>query len=200
MAWLGLVDSLFSLAIERSASGPAGYLALGGVPPIDFVQDFTSTPILVISITDTRRPAYVNGKAISVAGTPYYIVDSGTIADYFPTAVANAINNAFKPAAVYREDVGGYVVSCAAVPPVFGIEIGVKIFYTNPLDRIIHPNKDANGNDICISSVIDGGDDTAGSLYVLGDTFLKNVVAVFDVRAGVMQFVAGENYTRIATT
>lgn len=46
----GLIPPLFSLAILRDISGPSGYLALGGVPPIDFVQDFTSTPILITTI------------------------------------------------------------------------------------------------------------------------------------------------------
>lgn len=41
---------LFSLAILRDVSGPSGYLTLGGLPPIDFVPDFTSTPILITSI------------------------------------------------------------------------------------------------------------------------------------------------------
>lgn len=42
---------LFSLAILRDVSGDAGYLALGGVPPVSFTQDFTSTPILVTTIS-----------------------------------------------------------------------------------------------------------------------------------------------------
>ena len=46
----GLIQPLFSLAILRDVSGPSGYLALGGVPPIDFVQNFTSTPILITTI------------------------------------------------------------------------------------------------------------------------------------------------------
>jgi hypothetical protein len=46
----GLIPPLFSLAILRDISGPSGYLALGGVPPINFVQDFTSTPILITTI------------------------------------------------------------------------------------------------------------------------------------------------------
>ncbi|KAF7863925.1 hypothetical protein EAF04_006890 [Stromatinia cepivora] len=206
----GLVDSLFSLAIERGGSGPAGYLALGGVPPVDFVQDFASTPILITSIDGLPKGydfytidiggAYVNGKAISVPGKQYYVVDSGTTANYFPTAVADAINKAFKPAAVYREDVGGYVVSCTAAPPVFGVKIGGSMFYTNPLDMILHIGRNSDGTDICMSSVFDGGNDFAESLYVLGDAFLKNVVAVFDVGAGVMQFAARENYTSHATS
>jgi hypothetical protein len=46
----GLVTPLFSLAILRDTSGPAGYLALGGMPPIDFVPEFTCTPILITEI------------------------------------------------------------------------------------------------------------------------------------------------------
>jgi hypothetical protein len=80
----GLVAPLFSLAIERDVSGPAGYLALGGVPPVNFTQDFASTPILVTSIegypqtydfyTINIEGAYLNGKAISGAAAPTYIV------------------------------------------------------------------------------------------------------------------------------
>jgi aspergillopepsin I len=46
-----IASPLFSLAILRDVSGDAGYLALGGVPPISFTQDFTSTPILVTTIS-----------------------------------------------------------------------------------------------------------------------------------------------------
>lgn len=46
-----IASPLFSLAILRDVSGDAGYLALGGVPPISFTQDFTSTPILITSIS-----------------------------------------------------------------------------------------------------------------------------------------------------
>jgi hypothetical protein len=46
----GLVAPLFSLVILRDVSDPAGYLTLGGLPPISFTQNFTSTPILVTII------------------------------------------------------------------------------------------------------------------------------------------------------
>lgn len=46
----GLILPLFSLAILRDISGPSGYLALGGVSPVNFVQDFNSTPILITNI------------------------------------------------------------------------------------------------------------------------------------------------------
>ena len=45
----GLSPPLFSLSLERDISGPDGYLALGGLPPVPFVQSFTSTPFLLIT-------------------------------------------------------------------------------------------------------------------------------------------------------
>ncbi|KAM3075583.1 hypothetical protein ACMFMG_007720 [Clarireedia jacksonii] len=201
----GLVAPLFSLAIERDVSGPAGYLALGGVPPVNFTQDFASTPILVTTIegypqsydfyTINIEGAYVNGKAISGAAAPTYIVDSGTTLNYFPTRLANAINRAFRPPAVYSEEEGAYLVSCTATPPVLGIKIGGTVFYTNPLDMILLAGTDDAGNDVCISGIDDGGSDTEEDVYVLGDTFQKNVVTVFDIGAGELKFAARENYT-----
>lgn len=79
---------LFSLAILRDVSGDAGYLALGGVPPISFTQDFTSTPILVTKITgypDTYDfytinidEVVLNGATVSGSGGTgiQYIVSS----------------------------------------------------------------------------------------------------------------------------
>jgi hypothetical protein len=73
-----LIAPLFSLAILRDVSGPAGYLTLGGLPPIPFVPIFTSTPILITTI-DGYPKTYdfytinidsltVNGKSLSSSG------------------------------------------------------------------------------------------------------------------------------------
>lgn len=74
----GLIDPLFSLVIERDVSGAAGYLALGGVPPVNFTQNFTSTPILVTTIeyypesydfyTIEIDGAVLDGESISGSG------------------------------------------------------------------------------------------------------------------------------------
>lgn len=81
-------EPLFSLAILRDVSGDSGYLALGGVPPISFTQDFTSTPILVTSIsgypdaydfyTINIDEVVLNGESVSGSGGSdiQYIVSS----------------------------------------------------------------------------------------------------------------------------
>ncbi|EED14968.1 aspartic-type endopeptidase, putative [Talaromyces stipitatus ATCC 10500] len=196
----GLVDSYFSLAILRDVSGPAGYLTLGGLPPIDFDETFTSTPILITSIQGYPK-AYdfytvevdsinLNGKALSGGSGAMYIVDSGTTLNYYPTSMANEINAAFSPPATYSADEGAYVVSCNATAPKHSITIGGTEFIINPLDMILNV-----GNNTCISGIIDGGSNASEDLYILGDVFQKNVVSVFDVGAVEMRFAPHVNYT-----
>jgi aspergillopepsin I len=193
---------LFSLAILRDISGPSGYLSLGGTPPVDFVDDFTSTPILVTTITGypkeydfyTIEVESVEVGRRSLAGGKY-IVDSGTTLNYMPTSIATAVNSAFSPPAVYSNDVGAYIVDCKAKAPSLGITIGGTVFNTNALDMILLAGTDANGNDICITGVVGGGINPSEDVYILGDVFQKNVVSVFDIGATEMRFAARENYT-----
>lgn len=42
----GLIDPVFSLALERNSD--SGYLALGGLPPVNCTGSFASTPILKV--------------------------------------------------------------------------------------------------------------------------------------------------------
>jgi aspergillopepsin I len=192
---------LFSLAILRDISGPSGYLSLGGTPPVDFVDDFTSTPILVTTITGypkgydfyTIEVESVEVGRKSLAGGKY-IVDSGTTLNYMPTSIATAVNSAFSPPAVYSNDVGAYIVDCKAKAPSLGITIGGTVFNTNALDMILLAGTDANGNDVCITGVVDGGNNPSEDVYILGDVFQKNVVSVFDIGATEMRFAARENY------
>jgi Eukaryotic aspartyl protease len=196
-----LVAPLFSLAILRDISGPSGYLSLGGTPPVHWVGDFTSTPILITSITGypktydfyTIKVDSIKLGSKTLPGATY-IVDSGTTLNYVPTSIANEINNAFSPPAVYNAEDGSYIVDCKAKAPSLGVTIAGKVFYTNPLDMILLAGTDANGNDICISGVDDGGDDATADVYILGDVFQKNVVSVFDIGATEMRFAAREFY------
>lgn len=205
MAKDGLIPALFSLAIERDLEGPSGYLALGGVPPVDFVQNFTSTPILITTIegypqtldfyTIEIDSLTLNGATLAGSTQAVqYIVDSGTTLNYLPTALADAVNAAFDPPAVFSDDEGAYVVDCDATPPSFAIVINGTAFFHNPLDMIL-PAGTSRGKEVCISGIDDGGDDLEEDVFILGDTFQKNVVTVFDVGAGVLLFAARENYT-----
>jgi len=108
--------------------------------------------------------------------------------------VADAVNAAFIPPAVYVEDDGAYVVDCNATAPSHGITISGTTFKINPLDMILLAGTDDEGNDVCITGIDDGGADLEEDVFILGDTFLKNVVAVFDVGAVKLKFAAREDY------
>ena len=205
----GLIPSaLFSLAIERDISGPAGYLSFGGLPPVTISNSFTSTPILITDIPSHHVPkAYIwynihidnvllhRDALPSSGGTEYqYIIASGTTNFVFPTDVANAINSAYVPAAVFSDTLGLWIVPCDAHTPSLSIEINGVAFDINPLDMILDTETtDANGKKVCSTSTVDGGTGS-DNVYALGDPFLKNVVAVFDVGAGMMRFASREHY------
>lgn len=198
----GLVsEDYFSLLIERETSGNSGYLALGGVPDIAFTQNFTSTPIIITNI-DGYPDSYdfytinivslmLNGVAIAKSGgtSLEYIVDSGTTLNYVPTSVATIIAAAYSPKATYSSSEGVYVVSCTATPPALSVDINGVLFPINPLDMIL----DA-GDGTCFTGWGDGGASATEDIYILGDTFQKNVVTLFDVGAGVLQFAGREFY------
>ncbi|GFF40251.1 probable aspartic-type endopeptidase AFUA_3G01220 [Aspergillus udagawae] len=198
----GLIDPFFSIVMSRNASSgtAAGYLALGGLPPIDIKGNFSATPILITDIRGYPRTYdfyAVNIDGVSVGddslldagGDIQYLVDSGTTMNYYPNSIADAVNAAFIPPAEYNDYEGAYVVDCNAKAPVHGVTIGGSTFYINSTDMIMPAGTDDSGNKICISGINAGGDIGQG-IFVLGGTFLRNVVAVFDVGAAEMRFAA----------
>lgn len=202
----GLIDSYFSIAIERDVSGAAGYITLGGLPPVNYTDTWSSTDILVTTY-DGQDEGYayytieidavtLSGKSLTAAGgsSIQYIVDSGTTLNYYPTSIAAEVNAAFSPAATYSEDEGAYVVDCDATAPAHGITIGGTTYIINPLDMILDAGTDDSGNTVCISGIVDGGDDYSEDIFILGDVFLKNVVAVFDVGDVELKFAPREFY------
>lgn len=215
----GYVAPLFSLAIERSSptSGTVagGQLAIGGLPPVIFNPIFASSPFQLLTMSDADAPAAIpqyqfytiTTNGFTYAGSektkwslpnfpnPFgpptnpsevqVIVDSGTTLILLPTGIANAVNALFDPPAVYSDDEGAYLVDCSAKAPEFGVKIGSQTFFINSADLILD-----GGDSTCITGVDDAGD----SLSILGDVFLKNVLAVFDVGASEMRFAARESY------
>ena len=215
----GYVAPVFSLALERSSisSGTAagGFLAIGGLPPVVSSPIFATAPFQLATITDastnistlqyqyytivvnsftyersdetnwthpgfpSRFPPLTNSSHHQV------IVDSGTVLIYLPTGIANAVNELFDPPAVYDASTEHYVVNCSAKAPEFGVEIDDQTIYVNEKDLI-----QDSGNGSCVSGISDAG----SGLLILGDVFLKNVLAVFDLGASEMRFAAREFY------
>jgi aspergillopepsin I len=96
--------------------------------------------------------------------------------------IAEAINNAFVPRAVYDQEVGAYVTACNATAPAFGIKIGGQMIWTEPSNMILPQLKNSRGQ--CLTGITD----TDQEPYILGDTFMQGLVAVFDVDKLEMRF------------
>jgi len=89
----------FSLAIER---GSGGYMALGGLPPIDYGEGFVSTPIEIITLGNDSALSFYSitpnsyklvsanasaaGAPQTIAADTQVIVDSGNLCTYETTA------------------------------------------------------------------------------------------------------------------
>lgn len=72
---------------------------------------------------------------------------------------------------------------CNASVPEFGISIGGQVFMISQADMLLQSSVDpATG--LCAVGVMDGGTGP----YVLGNTFMNNVISVFDIGAAEMRF------------
>lgn len=83
---------------------------------------------------------------------------------------------------MYDQEVGGYVTACDAVAPAFGIKIGGQMIWTDPTNMILPQVKNRQGK--CLTGI----SDTDEEPYILGDTFMQGIVAVFDVGKLEMRF------------
>ena len=211
----GFITPLFSLAIERSSEpSSGGQLAIGGLPPGFDGAVFTSAPFQVPTLNEANNPggsppfqSYVimtNGFTCvasgNVAGRASLlpnqatssldsaqvraIIDSGTTFISLPTAIAGAVNALFDPPAIFSTDRNVYLVDCSAKPPRFGVNIASETFMVNSEDLILE-----TGRGDCMSGI----NNARTSQAILGDVFLKNVLAVFDVGRGEMRFAARGN-------
>ncbi|KAF2232966.1 acid protease [Viridothelium virens] len=209
-----LVAPMFSLALERAPSS-GGYIAFGGLPPVSVDNSsFVSTPIEVLEIVDdpqttsqysfytitpdgftitpaaASRRSFRNGRqGIDVTSDFPTIVDSGTTLVYLPDELAIDINEAFEPSAEYVEDEGAFFVDCQATAPTFGVNINGTTFNVNPVDLIFQSEVDPTTG-LCLTGIQAGGEGP----FILGDVFLQNVVAVFDVGAAELRFAPHEDY------
>jgi hypothetical protein len=107
------------------------------------------------------------------------IVDSGTTLIYVPQNLASAINRLFNPPAQYDPFSGLYTVACSSIAPYFAVTISGQVFKVSAEDMIVEGNSGT-----CVSGV----QSSLGSFSILGDAFLKNVMAVFDLGNAEMSF------------
>ncbi|KAK3073165.1 hypothetical protein LTR53_005502 [Teratosphaeriaceae sp. CCFEE 6253] len=206
-----LTAPMFSLAIDRGPHGGGGQLALGGLPSVAFNHTFASTPLKILDLDGlwsgarnysqyaivpdgfmlqgaTRHHHADNAK---LTGNDFpMIVDSGTTALYLSTSVAAAVNAKYNPPAVVVDKDGMYGTACNAKPPSLAVRIGGSDFHISGNDlRPVLESKDPRTGK-CLTPV----QASKESFGILGDVFLKNVVAVFDIGASEMRFAPRVDY------
>ncbi|GFF34580.1 probable aspartic-type endopeptidase AFUA_3G01220 [Aspergillus udagawae] len=190
----------FSFAPDRD--GPNGYFAVGGIPPVNTTGKTASASILTSKETRSKpsinRPDYyyinIDGAIVgrsnstlsnSTSFPPFVgFVDTATTLTMLPTALATAIAGAFKPPATYVAATNLYEVPCNATAPKLAITISGVNFPVSPADLILQPQVDGSTG-LCVVGFQDGGGE-----YVLGATFLNNVLSTFDLGALEVRFTA----------
>ncbi|KAH9223954.1 aspartic peptidase domain-containing protein, partial [Leptodontidium sp. 2 PMI_412] len=188
----------FSMSIDTTTSGPAGFLVFGGLPAVAHSDNFTTVPIIkktssfqgplpspqVVDYIVPVSSFTVGGKNIKMNKLEM-VVDSGTFANIVPDNLANQINDQWIPPAVFDQQQGQFKIDCAATAPDVGVTLNGTTFAMKSAAAI---QKDGTN---CFSAWVGGG--TAGdvkSTFVLGDVFMKSVVSVFDLGTTEMHFAA----------
>jgi len=204
-----VANPFFSIALSRGSFDQQendpfdpnlGFLSFGGIAPVPVVNTAVTIPIEGYSATTgipNNGPGSdfffytVNVEGYTFPGSNHVvtannntILDTGTTLHFVPTPVIEAYAKQFKPPAVLDEDFGLYLVACNATVPPLSVQIGGKSFTIDPRDEILPAGTDDEGNIICITGTQDGGPNVAEDIFILGDTFLHNVVATFNPVAG----------------
>ena len=97
----------------------------------------------------------------------------------------------FDPPATLLPSTGLFYAPCNATVPSFSLQIGDKVFYMSPDDLLRQSTtREYQGHTMCRVGVTDSYDGP----YVLGVTFLSNVVAVFDIGNSEMRFASRHTY------
>ena len=220
-----LTPPVFSLALERkNKDSQGGYLAIGGLPPVQHSPVFAQSPFQVLHVRDVRDgPA--NPK------TPY---------SYYVASVAEVLYSKRTSGGRSRRSLKPEVRQAAGKP---GSDSAInEAVIDSATSQILLPDTTAKAVNDLFEPPADSGPNTAGGLHgvecsakaptfavrigtetfqvdprdmivdngdgscytafteaqdgpsILGTPFLKNVVTVFDVGAAELRFAARENY------
>lgn len=103
--------------------------------------------------------------------------------------LAEVVNAQFEPPAKYSYDYGSYFTECDAIPPSFGVQIEETTFWVDPKDLLNKEVKDPDTG-YCQTGISDGGEGP----FILGATFLTNVVVSMNIASGRVEFWSHEFY------
>src|SRR5271154_2801899 len=177
----------FTLVISRDSSQNdyGGSLTIGGVPnlwdpTVNASGTYSSAAFQLVAAVSTSAYSFysIDVDAFAAGGATYdantqVIVDSGANILALPETTANAFNSLWSSGGSYDSN-HLFVIDCTATPGDLGISIGGTYFYINPVDLM------AQYDATQCYSLVQPSDSSTGGFYVLGDPFLRNVVAVYN--------------------
>lgn len=201
-------SAYFSLALNRRSESP-GVLAFGGLPGagIKYNNTWARTPMQYLTFNNDDDPTKepygdfdyrlyrtaidsfeINNTILPAngggGGKTQVSIDSGTASVLLPAAIAKQFNAQWSPPATLDRGGAGWVVDCNAKVPKFGVKIGGVMLYIESED-LMTPHEVGMPGEKC-QSAVQQNDFPGGGM--LGSTFLKNVVAVFDVGGAELRF------------
>ncbi|KAL1860649.1 hypothetical protein VTK73DRAFT_7223 [Phialemonium thermophilum] len=212
----GLVDPVFSIAMNRTSG--EGWLAFGGLPPVEHEDDYARAAIRPIEID--------NSPATKTENTYYTIVPDGFVfgnlntsnltfsnptwtADFndtkpsqFPVILNSGLPFSFLPRSVVLPYVlqfsapvgrfgGQYWAPCNSTVPPFGVTLsGGKTIYLAEADILQQEFTQVQSYEgLPVDLCLIAFMDTLpDGPFYLGDNFLNNFVSVFDVGNSEMRF------------
>ncbi|KLU89651.1 rhizopuspepsin-3 [Magnaporthiopsis poae ATCC 64411] len=171
-------SNTFGVFVNRNADGPnTGEVSFGGTNPAKYTGQISYTSVSDKANGDWAIPmddlAY-DGKKAGVTGRLAYI-DTGTTYVFGPAADVALLHKQI-PGAKLDANGGGttYTAPCDSTKPLT-VSFGGVAYSIQTRDWLSGPN--ANGE--CVSNVY--GIEVVRGAWLLGDVFLKNVYAVFDM-------------------
>ncbi|KAJ7301893.1 acid protease [Mycena albidolilacea] len=196
----------FSIALNRPTAEQAendlytpnlGLLAFGGIAPVPVIHNTSVTvPVLAYppTIAESKRQFFWYTLPIdsynfpgsenipearnASLGNDTTVLDTGTAVNLVPAPVAAGYAAAFGPPAelITVSGVTLYAAQCNATVPQFSVTIGGQAFSMDPRDQLV-----PFGNDTCVlGTQAQGGPLIASDFHLLGDSFLRNVVATLN--------------------
>ncbi|KAJ7780462.1 acid protease [Mycena olivaceomarginata] len=166
----------FSIALDRPTTEQAetdlytpnlGLLAFGGIAPVPVIHNTSVTFFwYTLPIDSYNFPGSENIPEARNAslGNGTTVLDTGTAVNLVPAPVAAGYAAAFAPPAELVTVSGAtlYAAQCNATVPQFSVTIGGQAFSMDPRDQLAQ-----------------GGPLIASDFHLLGDSFLRNVVATW---------------------
>ncbi|GBE83572.1 acid protease [Sparassis crispa] len=185
-------DPYFTVLLARPdfVDSPGGNFTISElVDEYAAISEAPKVPVVADSWLTFLDGIYVNGEFLTghsggLNGTPWIapnanqtfaVVDTGTTTTGAPPYYVDAMYGGV-PGAKFVAEFGGYELPCTTKLNI-SMKFGEAIYPIDPLDAIM-PRIASDGSVYCVGSIV-YNPKSSGTDFLLGDTFLRNIYALF---------------------